>query len=251
MNHRLRVPIGVLLIAALLHVAGSVQAAPVAVNNPSFENPVLENNGVEALATGWTYWTSDSGLGAPGGVTCNPSGYDGADADTAYGFIGASGNGTPAGADGRNVYWEYVGASQYSLLQQVLDVNLQAGYTYTFTAAVGMVPTGGNLGCQLILSTEAAPGDLSGLLTYDTLNVAGMTSAQFVDFAVTFTPTAEQVAQYGGHKLMIALCGFSSGDAGRIAFDNVRVNAVPEPGTLALLASGMFGLMAYAWRKRK
>ena len=26
---------------------------------------------------------------------------------------------------------------------------------------------------------------------------------------------------------------------------------VPEPGTLALLAAGLFGLVAYAWRKRK
>ena len=26
---------------------------------------------------------------------------------------------------------------------------------------------------------------------------------------------------------------------------------VPEPGTLALLAGGLFGLIAYAWRKRK
>jgi hypothetical protein len=114
-----------------------------------------------------------------------------------------------------------------------------------------MVPTGGNLGCQLILSTEGAPGSLSGLLTYDTLPVAAMTSSEFVDFGITFTPTAEQVAQYGGQKLMIALCGFSGGDAGRIAFDNVRVNAVPEPGMLALLASGVFGMMAYAWRRRK
>jgi hypothetical protein len=26
---------------------------------------------------------------------------------------------------------------------------------------------------------------------------------------------------------------------------------VPEPGTLALLAAGLMGLLAYAWRKRK
>lgn len=36
-------------------------------------------------------------------------------------------------------------------------------------------------------------------------------------------------------------------------FDNlsIRANVVPEPSTVVLLASGLFGLLAYAWRKRK
>lgn len=34
-------------------------------------------------------------------------------------------------------------------------------------------------------------------------------------------------------------------------FDNVSLTTIPEPGTLVLLASGLVGLLAYAWRKRK
>ena len=32
---------------------------------------------------------------------------------------------------------------------------------------------------------------------------------------------------------------------------NSQFAVIPEPGTLALLAAGLLGLLAYAWRKRK
>ena len=35
------------------------------------------------------------------------------------------------------------------------------------------------------------------------------------------------------------------------SFDNLVVSNVPEPGALVLLATGLIGLLAYAWRKRK
>jgi hypothetical protein len=33
--------------------------------------------------------------------------------------------------------------------------------------------------------------------------------------------------------------------------DNLSISSVPEPSTLALLSCGLFGLLAYAWRKRR
>ena len=41
-------------------------------------------------------------------------------------------------------------------------------------------------------------------------------------------------------------------DAPAIALLNgAGIKTVPEPGTIALLAAGLLGLLAYAWRKRK
>jgi hypothetical protein len=38
---------------------------------------------------------------------------------------------------------------------------------------------------------------------------------------------------------------------GGAVFDNFAVTSVPEPSTLMLLVTGLIGLLAYAWRKRK
>ena len=39
----------------------------------------------------------------------------------------------------------------------------------------------------------------------------------------------------------------ATGDQSNVYFDAI----VPEPGTMVLLATGLIGLLAYAWRKRK
>ncbi len=38
---------------------------------------------------------------------------------------------------------------------------------------------------------------------------------------------------------------------GTVWIDNCELRVIPEPSTLALLASGLVGLLCYAWRKRK
>lgn len=61
--------------------------------------------------------------------------------------------------------------------------------------------------------------------------------------ARSFTFTARDAAAY------IKL--FGTGNGGTIAdFSHVSMNAIPEPGTLALLAAGLSGLLCRGWRKQ-
>jgi sorbitol-specific phosphotransferase system component IIA len=59
-----------------------------------------------------------------------------------------------------------------------------------------------------------------------------------------------------GEHYYVKLIGQNTdnGLAQEVAWDNIRLNgpvSTPEPGTLAILASGLIGLVCYAWRKRK
>ena len=208
MMNRYCLQIGVILIAALLLIGGPAQATPVAVNNAGFDNQTLDDGAASSTIADWTFWSSSAGAG----LVCNPTGYDAPGNDTAWGFMGASGNGTPLGGNGANVAWEFENDGQYGIFQQVLDTTLQVGYTYTLTAALGKVPTGGNICAQLLIGLEDVPGSLTTLQVYSpVIAPEEMTSAEFVDRSVSFTVAAGN--PYVGQKLMIGLCGYAPAPA--------------------------------------
>jgi hypothetical protein len=68
----------------------------------------------------------------------------------------------------------------------------------------------------------------------------------FTNFSYTFTATAAP----SGHWYL-EIYNSPTGDAPGLAFSNVSISAVPEPGTVCLLLTGVAGLLCYAWRKRK
>ena len=69
-------------------------------------------------------------------------------------------------------------------------------------------------------------------------------TATRADVGKTYQP--EFLASLGawtGHSNGVGTCYFG--------IDSVSLSVVPEPSTLVLLAAGLFGLLAYAWRKRR
>ena len=55
----------------------------------------------------------------------------------------------------------------------------------------------------------------------------------------------------GALKVGIALSDYAAGSGNTAQFANFSLTTVPEPGAMVLLATGLIGLLAYAWRKRR
>ncbi|MBU4273300.1 MAG: PEP-CTERM sorting domain-containing protein [Planctomycetes bacterium] len=55
----------------------------------------------------------------------------------------------------------------------------------------------------------------------------------------------------GTHTLSFVGTEVAWGADARTSIDAVSITTIPEPSALALLATGLVGLLCYAWRKRK
>jgi hypothetical protein len=102
------------------------------------------------------------------------------------------------------------------------SVSAAASYDVVMTA----------LGNSLTASINGATLDLNGALSGTARTLTGLAA--------------------GGSSNYVGVCANSNATyAVEYTLDNLRIAGVPEPNTLVLLAMGLLGLLAYAWRKRK
>ncbi len=138
----------------------------------------------------------------------------------------------------------------YQTLSTSIVANTQYQLFADFTGGAYAIPAAG---ATVTMNLSAYNG--TAYTTIATLGFAGsaMPNDVFTTFSLPLTLPAPSLV---GDSLYVSLEYVSASggtvDTG-IYMDNVRIGTVlvPEPATWALLASGLFGLLAYAWRKRR
>ena len=124
--------------------------------------------------------------------------------------------------------------------------NLSAVNTFTVSAitestngVAGQMPNFNNANSYqwlLASTTGTMPSNLVSLVSLDGSG-----------FQNTLAPTGRIYLSESSNYKSLYLDYSPTGGAGHASMGT----PVPEPGTLALLAAGLAGLLAYAWRKRK
>ena len=138
---------------------------------------------------------------------------------------------------------------------QPKTTSLVAGQTYKFSFLAALLDTNNNtLDETLAAHVADSKGNPYGYV------VTHLTST-WTEYSVQFTPTAANVGNYGIAFLNSAAAypvelggggGVGGSDASCVfGIDRVSLTAVPEPSMITMCVAGLFGLLAYAWRKRK
>ena len=201
------------VLLTLLAISARTAIGDVVVTNPGFEEPVLGSD------QGGFYSTTGEGAGLlptiPGWTfTQNGVGPAGMLSATAIGAWGA----------------------------QAFDNQCAA---FSTDATIAQTITGFSVGDYRFSFYAQASGTgqpLTVKLDDTTLTFGGIGSVTPTDTMSLYTSNVVSVGA-GDHTLLFTAGGWTY-------LDNVSV-AVPEPASLAMVFSGLIGLLAYAWRKRR
>ena len=212
----------VVTIGLIMAVGTQASAAPITITNPSFEDDdVADGQFTNGLAAGWD---------TVGTVTGTQ--------DFSTGQL------PPAATDGEQhaaVSWPDKNGS----ISQLTSHTIAAGETYTLLVDVGEVNnfSGSQATIRLFGSTAGIGTALSNANGTAVLAIVPGSGSYALDQTVTYTALASG-DPFEGQDLGVGLF-VTSGI--QVLFDNVRLDVVPEPTSLALL--GLGGLCV--WRRRR
>jgi hypothetical protein len=226
---------------------GAANAESVPIVNSDFESPVITNppyiygqiyEDLSPLLP-WVVWH---------GALTNPTMLDAALPGSGY-DIGMAGHGaqvaymscdTPAT---NRAYW-----------YQELNANFEAGKDYTLSMSGAMAVGPANVGQTLEMRLGywgETPNAMNGpeIVSQKLIGNTEITDS-WSDYMISSGAVSGDAV---GKPIIVYI---SQGQVDPVSgpqyyFDNVQVSAVPEPCTFVLLTSGLLGLMAFAWRKRK
>ena len=225
--------VGSMLLALCIGV-GVIQAADIPIPNGSFESPTPPP-GFPATPM------VDSWQKSPQPVWFDPDAFGGITWDQLSGVFPNTPVGSPdhiVNLDGDQA--AYMFALPEVALFQELELTYEVGLSYTLT--VGMLGTQGIVeGSSFELSLyylDGVNGPVTLAATPVTYTAEGFpTVTQLIDVSASLSEVQAD-DPWAGQNIGIQFLS-TSGEAGVWDLDNVRLQAIPEPGTMGLLALGL------------
>jgi len=231
------------VLSGLLFSPAWVEAADIAVPNYSFESPTTPP-GFPAfpVVDSWQKAPEPPGVPLPPGVTW----------DQLAGVFPNTAPGSPDhidNVDGAQAAYMFA-VPGVALFQDSFGPTYEVGMSYSLTVGIlggGGITEGSTF--QISLYYRDGGNNIVNIAsTPVTYTAAGFpTATHLIDFNVALGEVQSGDA-WVGRNIGIQLLASGGTGAGYWDLDNVRLSAVPEPGTVALLALGLGGLAFTRWR---
>jgi hypothetical protein len=243
MSCRMRVVACVVGVVAVILSVTAVQATVISVGNSSFESPDVAADPYAAVFPVLT----------PGTLSYDAWGTESPNCGV---VLNGHYNRAFTNLTGAQCGWMDVASwPSYVAYQDLTDATFEVGKAYTLKVGLGRLPTEQNMDALMDIALFARLGaDSNAVAGTTNVRYGDLSATELTDYTVS-VPTVQSTDAWAGKPISIwlhsqALSGVINGSCWN--FDNVRLSsATPEPNALSLIVTGLLGMLAYAWRKRR